>query len=978
MHPDVREVPSKDWLSRGTRYDATQNSTPGAQRTAVSSSLVKPQQNLPKPAQANDILGEARRCPLDPLFAPKTVALIGASEKPGSVGRALTENLQPYGGTTFLVNAKRAGILGTQAFPNLAAIPDPVELAVIATPAPTVPGIIHECAELGVRAAIIISAGFKECGPAGIELEQQVLTEARRAKIRLLGPNCLGAMMPHRSFNATFATGLAKPGSVAFLSQSGALCTAVLDWSSRENVGFSAFVSVGSMLDVGWGDLITHFGDDPLTKSIVCYMESVGDARAFLSAAREVALTKPIIVLKVGRSGAAAKAAASHTGSLTGSDAVLDAAFRRVGVLRVNTIDELFNMAELLAKQPRPRGPRLALVTNAGGPGALATDALVASGGQLAELSQETLEALNQFLPPHWSHGNPIDVLGDADAARYARTVELAMKDAQTDGVLVVLTPQAMTDAKGVAEAVRARTKDAGKPLLTSWMGGAGVDSGRAVLNQSNIPTFDYPDIAARAFGLMWRYSHNLRTLYETPTLAAGHEISELTSTHGPFDRLRAGKGVEQEPHTALLARVRESGRTLLTEVESKQLLADYGIPTVETQVALTEAEAVRHAQAIGFPVVVKLHSETITHKTDVGGVHLGMRTAAQVRRAWSQIRNSVSEKAGREHFLGVTIQPMIKHEGYELILGSSIDPQFGPVLLFGAGGQWVEVFKDTVLGLPPLNTTLARRLMEQARIFKALQGVRGRKAVDLTALEQLLVRFSQLVAEQRWLAEIDINPLSVSSERMLALDARVVLHPPNTREPDLPRLAIRPYPTRYVTPWTLRDGTVASIRPIRPEDEPLMVKFHQTLSERSVYLRYFAPLKLDQRIAHERLSRICFIDYNRDMLLVVERREPKANEDCPAPAERAQILAVGRLSRLHGVNEAEFALLVSDQWQGHGLGTQLLKLLVQVGRDEKLERITATILPDNREMQHVARKAGFKVEHVPDDQEFRAELKLK
>lgn len=905
------------------------------------------------------------------MFAPRNVAVIGATEKTGSVGKALLQNLQFFDGRVFPVNPRHKTVGAVEAFPNVAALPKPVDLAVIATPASTVSGLLRECAAAGVPAAVIISAGFRECGAAGVELELQCLAEARRAKMRLLGPNCLGLMVPHTRFNATFAAGLAQPGSVAFLSQSGALCSAVLDWSFRENVGFSAFVSVGSMLDVGWGDLIMHFGEDPRTKSIVCYMESVGDARSFLSAAREVALTKPIIALKVGRTEAAARAATSHTGALTGSDAVLDAAFRRAGVLRVRTVSELFSMAELLAKQPRPHGPRLAIVTNAGGPGALATDTLVSGGGQLTELSPATSESLDALLPPHWSHGNPVDILGDADSARYAKAVEFVAKDPQADGVLVILTPQAMTEAKPTAEAICSLAKHITKPLLTCWMGGAGVDAAKGVLNAAGIPTFDYPDTAARAFALMWRYADNLRALYETPTLVpepVAADVRRLTS-HAPDKSELPHVGCYKGQANALFTTTRKAGRTLLTEVESKQLLAAYGIPTVETHVAFTEDDAVKHTERLGYPVVVKLFSETLAHKSDLGGVHLDVRNATAVRDAWKQIHVSVCEKAGSEHFLGVTIQPMVKRDGYELILGSSIDPQFGPVILFGAGGQLVEVLHDTALGLPPLNATLARRLMEQTKIFSALQGVRGHKPVDLAALEQLLVRFSQLVAEQHWIAEIDVNPLLVSSNQMLALDARVVLHPPDTREDNLPRLAIRPYPTRYVTRWKLHDGTPVTTRPIRPEDEPLMVRFHQTLSDRSVYLRYFTPLKLDQRIAHERLSSVCFIDYDREMVLIVERSEPVNG--------RCEILGVGRLSQVHGTRDAKFALTVSDQWQRHGIGTQLLKHLVQIGRDEKLERITATILGDNHEMQGVARKVGFQVEHQPGGTEYRAELML-
>jgi acetyltransferase len=894
----------------------------------------------------------AARKPLDRLFSPRSVAIIGASERAGSVGRAITENLRHFGGAKYFINPFQSEVFGQKSFPGVGTVGEPIDLAVIATPAPVVPETIRQCVEARVGGAVIISAGFKECGVAGVELENKILAEAQRGQLRVVGPNCLGVMVPHGGLNATFAADIARPGSVAFLSQSGALCTAVLDWSLQENVGFSAFVSVGSMLDVGWGDLITYFGDDPHTRSIVCYMESVGDARRFLSAAREVAFTKPIIVLKVGRTDAAAKAAASHTGSLTGSDAVLDAAFRRVGVLRVSNIEELFDMAEVLAKQPRPRGPRLAIVTNAGGPGALATDALVSGGGQVTKLLPETTDALSKFLPLQWSHGNPIDILGDADADRYAKAVEVAANDPDTDGVLVVLTPQAMTDATGTAERLRALAKAGGKPLLASWMGGPAVQAGEAVLNQAGIPTFKYPDRAARAFELMWRYSENLRVLYETPALATDHDASK-----------------HRETAEGVIYTARQAGRALLTEAESKQVLASYGIPTVETRVALTEDEAMKHAAELGYPVVLKLFSETITHKTDVGGVQLDLGNAAAVRRAWKRIQTSVAAKAGAQHFLGVTVQPMVKRDGYELILGSSIDPQFGPVLLFGTGGQFVEVFKDSALGLPPLNATLARRLMERTRIFSALQGVRGHAPVDLSALAALLVRFSQLVAEQSWISEIDINPLLVSSQQMVALDARVVLHSAGTDQRTLPRLAIRPYPAQYVQRWKLRSGMPVTIRPIQPEDEPLMVKFHQTLSERSVYLRYFIPMKLDQRIAHERLVRTCFIDYDRETALVAERRD--------APNGEREIFGVGRLSKLHGANEAEFALLIGDKWQGQGLGTQLLRKLVQIARDEKLARITGTILSDNREMQHVARKMGFTLHADPEAHDYNAELKL-
>src|SRR5215469_13608009 len=718
-----------------------------------------------------------RQQPLEVFFSPKTVAVIGATENPNTVGRTLLWNLvtSPFGGTVYPVNPKRASVLGVKAYPSVSAIPEQVDLAVIVTPPPSIPGIIRECGEAGVRGAIVISAGFKEIGPEGAALEKQVLQEARAAGIRIIGPNCLGVMSPLSGLSATFATTIARPGSVGFISQSGALSTAVLDWSLKEMVGFSAFVSVGSMVDVGWGDLIDHLGSDPKTKAIVIYMETIGDARSFLSAAREVALSKPIIVIKPGRSAAAAKAAASHTGSLTGSDEVLEAAFRRSGVLRVNNIADLFYMAEVLSKQPRPKGPRLTIVTNAGGPGVLATDALITGGGELAELSPETMEAYNAVLPPTWSHNNPVDIIGDASPERYAKALEIAAADPHSDGMLVILTPQAMTDPTRIAEQLRPLAKQEGKPVIASWMGGVEVAAGEEVLNHANIPTFPYPDTAARAFNYMWQYSYNLKGLYETP---------DLPGDSGDFvpDRKLVNELVEK---------TRQAARAVLTEFDSKRVLQAYGIPVAKTLVATTEAEAVSAATEIGYPVVLKLFSETITHKTDVGGVQLSLNTAESVSAAFRAIRDSVSRKAGAEYFQGVTVQPMIRlKDAYELIIGSSLDPQFGPVLLFGTGGQLVEVFADRSLALPPLNTTLARRMIEQTKIYKALKGVRGRRPVDLAALETLMVRCSALVVEQRWIKEIDINPLLASPDGLIALDARVVVHDSSVRLEQVPKTA--------------------------------------------------------------------------------------------------------------------------------------------------------------------------------------------
>ena len=885
--------------------------------------------------------------PLEVFFRPRNAAVIGATEAEGSVGRTLLWNMisSPFGGTVFPVNPKRPSVLGIKAYPSVKDCPAEIDLAVIATAAASVPAVMRQCAEAKVKAAIVISAGFQEMGAEGEKLQNQLREEARAGGLRVIGPNCLGLMCPTTGLNASFAASRARPGSIGFISQSGALCTGVLDWSLRAMVGFSAFISTGAMVDVNWGDLIDYLGNDSRTRAILIYMESVGDARSFLSAAREVALRKPVIVLKAGRTAQGGKAAASHTGAMTGSDAVLDAAFRRCGVLRVDSISELFHMAEVLSKQPRPKGNRLTILTNAGGPAVLATDSLISMGGQLTELAPETMEGLNALLPPHWSRGNPIDILGDAGPDRYAKALEIAAKDPSSDGLLVILTPQAMTDATRTAEALKPYAHFRDKPVLASWMGGPEVEAGVRILESAGIPSVAYPDNAARLFQLMYRYSYNLRGLYETPS---------MLEDEADIDRV----GVK-----TILDAARGAGRTLLTEFESKRVLRAYGIPTTDCRVAASEDEACAAAAAIGYPVVLKLHSETISHKTDVGGVELHLADEARVRAAYSRIRESVEAKAGPGNFHGVSVQPMVRTSGYELILGSSIDPQFGPVLLFGLGGQLVEVFQDRAIALPPLTSTLARRMMEQTRILTALKGVRGRAPVDLAELEQLLVRFSQLVAEQRAIAEMDINPLLASAEGLLALDARIVLHPAGIGEKEIPRLAIRPYPRRYESQCTAKNGETFTIRPIRPEDEPLIVRFHSTLSDRSVYFRYLQMLNLDQRVAHERLIRICFIDYDREIALVAVRDD--------------EIAGVGRLHKSGDGEEAEFGLLISDAHQGKGLGSALLARLIDVAKAEGVKKITADIHGENSTMQAMVRKAGFKIRRDLGDPTVRAVLRF-
>lgn len=826
-----------------------------------------------------------------------------------------------FEGRIYPVNPKRSTAFGMRAWPTIGEVPDTVDLAVIAVSAPEVPSIVRQCVQKGVQAAIIISAGFREIGERGRVLEEQISEEARRGKLRILGPNCIGLMSPYAGLNATFATSMARPGNVAFLSQSGAICTAVLDWSFRNNLGFSAFVSTGSMLDVGWGDLIDYLGNDPKTKAILLYIESIDDTRAFVSAAREVALSKPIIAVKAGRTEAASHAAASHTGAMTGSDAVLDAAFHRCGVMRVNRISDLFYMADLLSKQPRPRGPKLTILTNAGGPGVLAADSLILNGGTLPELSKETKAKLTALLPDHWSHANPVDILGDATAERYEKALDILAQEPSSDGTLVIMAPQAGASASSVAERLKDFRKLPGKPLLASFMGGTSAEQAAQIIEQSSIPNFPYPDTAARAFAVMWQYASHLKSLYETP-MASKRPAADI------------------EAAAVVIEQVRAAGRTLLTEAESKELLEAHGIRTAKAVVVRTADEAAEAAERVGYPIVLKLHSTTVTHKSDVGGVKLGLRTEAGLRLAYAEL----TRVAG---FEGAVVEPMVSHtNSYELIVGASYDPQFGPVVIVGSGGELVEVYEDRALGLPPLNTTLARRLLEDTKIFRALEGVRGRPPCDLAALEDALVRFSSLVLVHPEIAEIDVNPLLVGPDGVIALDARMVLFPPGV---PAPRPAIRPYPIEYM--WEVNDAVV---RPIRPEDEPMMIRFHQTLSDQTVYFRYFAMIRLSQRISHERLSRICFVDYDREIALVA--------------VQEGEIVAVGRISRIRGTEECEFAVVVNDRFQKRGWGEIILTKLIAIARQEGYAAVVGDVLLENRGMQHLCRKVGFVLETKMED----------
>ncbi len=914
---------------------------------------------------------------LDPLFAPKNVAVIGASDKPRSVGRTVLRNLMdsPFGGAIYPIHPAQPQVLGIKAYAKISDAPEAIDLAIITTPAHTVPEIVRECAQANVKCAIIISAGFRETGNAGAQMERAILENARGMEgttpLRLLGPNCLGVMRPHSGLNATFANAVPRAGDIAFISQSGALGTAVLDWSIRENFGFSAFVSIGSMLDVGWSELIDYFGADEKTKSIVLYMETVGAARAFLSAARQVAADKPIIVLKAGRSPQGARAAQRHTGAEIENDAVLDAAFRRAGALRVETIADLFEIAQVLAKQPRPQGPRLAILSNAGGPGVLAADSLIAYGGALAELSNETVAHLDEILPQTWSHANPVDLRADAEPAHFAKALQVIAEEPSADGVLVILTPQAMTDPTASAEALKPFAQMR-KPLLAAWMGGAEVEVGANILRAASIPVFQYPDQAVRMFDALWRYTENLRALYETPA----------PLDDSPRDSVRVRE---------LIARARAEGRVILTEDESRQILTAYGIPFIETHLATTAAQAAKLSDALGYPVVMKLNTDKLIRKVEYGGVILNLTSAHNVRTTFRAVKNTVTKLLGAEKFQGVQLQPMLNLKGgYALHIGCTLDPQFGPILRFGAEKRPFPAdadrsrlpadatailerdarYRDDALALPPLTTTLARRMMESTRVYEILREAH----VDLSALEQVLTRFSALVVEQPWLKAIEIHPLMVlppanagEPTRVLALDARILLYDPVLSESELPQPAIRPYPLQFVWKAQLRDETPIVIRPIRPDDEALLVHFHEKLSEQSVYLRYFHALTLSDRIAHERLSRIASIDYAREIALVVER----------AVEQTREILAVARLTRRRASPDAEFAILIRDDVQKQGIGTVLLEKLLEVARAEGVARVVGEILPENLGMKRLAEKLGFELTYDIENGITRAELKI-
>lgn len=866
------------------------------------------------------------------MLDPKTVALIGATETEGTVGRTILENLtRPGNRTVFPVNPRHDAVLGIPCLPNVAAAPQEIDLAVIATPAATVPDLVSECATAGVHGAIVVSAGFGETGDAGRELERRIREALVGSSMRVVGPNCLGIIRPSVGLNASFLTVEPGAGDIALISQSGALGTGMLDWAVSTHIGFSLFASVGSMVDVDFADLVDFLGEDHHTRSILIYMESIGNARRFMSAARSFARNKPIIVLKPGRHSESARAALSHTGAMAGGDEVYDAAFRRAGVVRVNEVIDLFHAAEVLDSHRLPTGADVAIVTNAGGLGVMATDALIGHGGRLAKLSEATMASLDEALPPYWSHANPIDVLGDAGSERFTAAVSACLADPAVNGILVIYTPQGNARPDAMATEVAALAKGARKPLVTVLMGGSSVENGRDILRTAGVPCYETPEDAVKTYLGMFRYARNLELLYETP---AEQPIQAAPPKHNL---------------QAMLRRVWKSGRTVLTEEESKRLIANYGIPVVAHEQAVDLADALRVAERIGYPVVLKVVSHDITHKSAVGGVETDIYSAEELREAYERLIARVRERAPDAKLEGVSVQEMVRKIDFELILGMKKDWQFGSVIVFGAGGVAAEGLADFAVALPPLNVTLARRLMEETRVYGSLADPPASVvAVDLGVLEEFLTSLSDIVIDFPEIAEIDVNPVVIAEGRALAVDARVIIDESvMAGEPTSPHLVISPYPTRYVTPWRLKDGTEVILRPIRPEDEEMEGEMLRTVSEGTLRGRFFDSVVV---VSHELLVRFTNIDYDREMAMVAEVTENG----------RKRLIGVGRLTGEADKGRGEFAVLVHDDYQGRGLGSKLTDVIIGIAQDKGLREIDGYIESGNRRMLNVAAELGF------------------
>ena len=880
---------------------------------------------------------------LDRIFKPRHIAVIGASEKAGTIGNALMKNLvNQFSGQLFPVNPKHKKIHQHDAFKSVSRLQTEVDLAIIVTPMHTVVDIVSECVDKKVGGAIIISAGSKETGEKGKEIEKKIQKITYAGKLRIVGPNCLGIIRPDGGLNATFVSEMPVSGNLAFISQSRAICTAILDLALQENIGFSHFVSTGSMLDVDFGDMIDYLGNDSSVKSILLYIERLTNFRKFMSAARSVSRVKPIIVLKSGKSPAGAKAAASHTGAMAGEDAVYDAAFKRAGIVRVDTIEELFDCAELMSKQPRPHGSRLAIITNGGGPGVMATDTLAKYGQKPVPLDPESMEALDQFLPPFWSQSNPIDILGDASPERFAQTLDVCFNSKNIDGVLVILTPQAFTSSITMAETLVLTMKGRRYPVFASTIGGKNIAPAVELLNEAGIPTYDTPERAVRAFLYMVEYSKNLETLLEIPPKLTRQIM---------VDQDKAGKLITH----ALPGE-------FMPESDSKELLTAYGLPVIRTEIAKTEAEASSIGKEMGYPMVMKIRSPDITHKTDAGGISLDLRSDADVCKAYAQIISSVRKFKPDARIEGVTIQPYFSNADFEILLGAKRDAGFGPVILFGMGGIYTEVLKDRALGLPPMNRLLARQLMQQTKAYTLLKGYRNRPAADMEQLEEMIIRLSQFLIDFPEIAELDMNPVMIKAGKPMVVDARILVSPIDTPSPR--HLVISPYPEEEESHMVSVDGGRIFVRPIKPEDAPLFQEFFKTLSPTTIYYRFFGILK---ELNPEMLARFTQTDYDREVALVA------IDEDCKTD----RMLGVARIIGDPDGEKGEFAVLVGDAWQGKGIGSNLLEKCLSIAKKRGFKTVHGIVLNENRNMIALGKRLGFETKREPGSGENKLVIHL-
>ena len=879
---------------------------------------------------------------LTSLFTPGSIALFGASDREDSVGGIVFKNLldSDFKGKIYAINPARDVVQEQRAYKSLDEIDGPIELAVVATPAPSVPGIVKACGERGIQMMLILSAGFRETGAEGRQLEDRVNQMAGRYGIRIMGPNCLGIIRPDIGLNITFGNNDAQPGNLALVSQSGAICTAILDWAAVNEIGFSAVVSTGIAADLDFGDYLDYLATDPKTKAILLYIEGVYDSRRFMSSLRAAARVKPVIALKVGRHAAGAEASASHTGALVGSDDTFSAALSRSGVLRVETVGQLFSAARALSSiQHRQRAERLVIITNGGGPGVMAADRAEDQGIELSSLSDDTMARLNEVLPSVWSHSNPVDIIGDAPPERYKQTLDICLADPNIDGAVVILTPQAMTRPTEVAQAVIDAAQENGKPVMTSWMGGAQIAEARKLFNAAHVPNYTTLENAIDAFSYLARYNRNQRMLLQTP------------------QRLSRGKKAPDTDGARLIIEsVLDEQRHTLTEPESMAVLNAFHIPTVRNGIARSANEALVVAESIGFPVAMKVLSTDITHKSDAGGVRLNINSAHEVRSVYRQLIDEVQSKVPNATISGVTIEKMYRSSnGRELMIGIIRDPVFGPVISFGSGGTMVEIMGDSVISLPPLNRRLTTDLINRTRVSKMLGKFRNMPAVDLEQLIDVLLSVSGIACELPWVQEMDINPLIIDDKGIVAVDARIMVDYPEPSTDRYHHLAIHPYPTRLVKNAQLNDGTDIVIRPIRPEDAEIEAKFVRELSKESKYFRFMNSI---QELSQEMLVRLTQIDYHNEMALIAVR---------PLEDGEDQI-GVARYSTNVDRKSCEFALVVADKWHGKGIAHLLMRNLMEVARDRELEIMEGQVLSDNKRMLELMKSLKFKIEMDPED----------